>query len=108
MPFGTGFEMRLVCTRLTDLIGFGSWFDSFTAQNTMCLSLVKEILAAINSVRKKCGVYGLYPSHVAGILKHVVEIMFYVSCNDELTYSEYTEKAFSSEMCINCVSCGKE
>jgi hypothetical protein len=53
IPFGTGFYMGHVCMRLTDLIGVGSWFGSFT-------------------------VSGLYPSYVAGILKHVVEINLYV------------------------------
>ena len=55
-----------------------------------------------------CAVIGLYPSYVAGILKHVVEINFYVLCNDELTYSEYIEKATSSEQCTICVSCEKD
>ena len=49
IPFGTEFDMGLVCTRLTDLIGVGSWFDSFTVQNRMWLSLVKKILESINS-----------------------------------------------------------
>jgi hypothetical protein len=30
MHFGAQLEMGLVCTRLDDLIGVGSWFDSFT------------------------------------------------------------------------------
>jgi hypothetical protein len=100
--------MGLVCTRLTDLIGFDTWFDSFAVQNTMWLSLVKKILVTINTDRVKCLVCGIYPSYVVGILKHAVEINFYVLCNDELTYSEYVEKAISSELCINCVSCEKE
>ena len=42
IPFGTDFVMGLVCRRLTDLIGVGSQFDSFTVQNTMWLSLVEK------------------------------------------------------------------
>ena len=62
----------------------------------------------MNGDRVLCGVFGLYPSHVAGILKHVEEINFYVLCNDKLTYSEYTEKAISCEQCtISCFSCEK-
>ena len=91
--------MGLVCTRLTDIIGAGSWFDSFTVQNTMWLSFVKKILMTMNSDRVLCRVFGLYPSYVAGILKHMEEINFNVLCNDELTYSEYIEKAISSEQC---------
>jgi hypothetical protein len=53
-----------------------------------------------------CGFFGLYPGCVAGILKHVEEIIFYVLFNDKLTYSDYTEKEISSEQCnISCVSC---
>ena len=56
IPFGTEFDMGLVCTRLTDLIGVGSWFDSFKVQNRMWLSLVKKILQSINSEGLMCGV----------------------------------------------------
>ncbi len=105
IPFGTGLDMDHVCTRLNELIGVGSWFDSFTVQNTMWLSLVKKILQSINSEGVRWGVIGLYPSYVAGILKHVVEINFYVLCNDKLTYSDCIEKAVSGEQCnISCVS----
>ena len=81
--------MGLMCTRQTDIIGAGSWFDSFTVQNTIWLSLVKKILVTMNSDRVLCGVFGLYPSYLAGILKHVEEINFYVLCNEKLTYSVY-------------------
>jgi hypothetical protein len=40
---------------------------------------------------------GVYRSYFAGILKHVEEINFYVLCNEDLTYSEYIEKAISSD-----------
>ncbi len=85
IPFGTDFDMGLVCTRLDDLIGVGSWFDSFTVQNTMWLSLVEKILVTLNSEQVISAVFGIYPSYVAGILKHVVEINFYVLSNDYLT-----------------------
>jgi hypothetical protein len=49
IPFGTEVDMGLVYTRLTDLIGVGSGFDSFTLQNTAWFSLVKKILASVNS-----------------------------------------------------------
>jgi hypothetical protein len=68
----------------------------------------EKILTAINSERVICAVFGLYPGYVAGILKHVVEINFYVLCNDQLTYSEYIVKAISSELCIFYVSCEKD
>ena len=82
IPYGTGFNMGLVCTRLNELIGVGSWFDFFTLQNTMWLSVVEKILVTLNSEQVISAVVGLYPSYVAGILKHVVEINFYVLSND--------------------------
>ena len=103
IPFGTEFDMGLVCTRLDDLIGVGSWFDSFTVQNTMWLSLVEKILVTLKSEKVISAVFGLYPSYVACILKHV-EINFYVLSNDYLTYEDYIEKVSSSEQCINSVS----
>ena len=63
-----------------------------------------NILLTMKSDRGLCGFFGLYLSYVAGVLKHVEEITFYVLWNDELTYSEYIQKAISSEQCtISCV-----
>ncbi len=108
MPFGTGFDMGHVCTRLNELIGVGSWFDSFTVQNTMWLPVVEKIRMYLNSVRPIAACVGLYPSYVAGILKHVVEINFYVLSNDYLRYLDYIEKVASSEQCIVSVMCEKD
>ena len=82
IPYGTGFDMGLVCTRLNELIATGSWFDPFTVKNTMWLSVVEKILVTLNSEQVTSAVVGLYPSYVAGILKYVVEINFYVLSND--------------------------
>jgi hypothetical protein len=71
IPFGTEFDMGLVFTRLTDLIGVSSWLKTSTVQNTMWLSLVKKILLIMNRDRVMCGVNELYPSYLAGILKYV-------------------------------------
>ena len=67
-----------------------------------------KILVTVNSEQLIIAVFGLYPSCLAGILKHVEEINFYVVCNDELTYCEYIEKATSSDQCTVCVSCEKD
>ena len=107
IPYGTGFDMGLVCTRLNELIGAGSWFDSFTVKNTMWLSVVEKILMNLNSEQVISAVVGLYPSYVAGILKHV-EINFYVLSKDYLRYLDYIEKVASSEQCIVSVMCEKD
>jgi hypothetical protein len=77
IPFGTEFDMGLfVCTRLTDLIGVGSWFDSFTVHNTARLFLVQKILSTINSDMWYAQLSGVYRSYLTGILTHVEEINF--------------------------------
>ena len=108
MPFGTDFDMSHVCTRLNELIEVGSWFDPFKVQNTMWLPVVEKILMNLNSEQVISAVVGLYPSYAAGILKHVVEINFYVLSNDYLTYENYIEKVASSEPCIVSVMCEKD
>ncbi len=105
MPFGTGLDMDHVCTRLNELIGVDSWFDSFTVQNTMWLPVVEKIVTNLNSERMVCACVGLYPAYVAGILKQAVEINFYVLSNDYLTYENYIENVVSSEQCIVCAVC---
>jgi hypothetical protein len=71
ISFGSQFDMGLVCERLTDIIGAGSWFYSFTVNNITWLSLVRKIITAMNRDSVLCGAFGLYPSYVAGILEHV-------------------------------------
>jgi hypothetical protein len=112
IPFGTQLDMGLVCTRLNDIIGVGSWFDSFKVQNTMWLSLVKKILVTLNREQAISAVFGLYPSYVAGILKHVIEINFYTLSNECLTYAHYTrvdkkdETEHSAPKPMNGTHCG--
>ena len=108
MPFGTGFDMGHICTRLNELIGVGSWFDSFTVQNTMWLPVVEKLLMNFNSERTIAAVVGLYPAYVAGILKPAVQLNFCVLSNDYLTYENYIEKVASSEQCIVSVMCEKD
>ena len=99
--------MGHVCTRLNELIGVDSWFDSFSVQNTKWLPVVEKILMNLKSERVICAVVGLYPAYVAGIMKHVVEIKFYVHSNDYLRNLDYIEKVASSEQCIVNVMCEK-
>jgi hypothetical protein len=95
--FGSQFDMGLVCEKLTDITGAGSWFDSFTVKNTTWLSFVRRIITTMNSDSVLCGVFRLYPSYVTGILEVVEEIHFYVICNDTIIGDEYLEKTVSSE-----------
>ena len=103
--FGSEFDMRLVCTKLNNIVRAGIWFSTVTVQNTKWMWVVKNMVAAMNSDLMLCGAFGLYPGYVAGILKHVEEIHFYVVCSDKLTYSDYIEKAVSVEQCNTCVLC---
>ena len=51
IPFGTDFDMRFLYTIPTDIIGAGSWWDSFTLQNTMSLSFLKNVLVTMKCDR---------------------------------------------------------
>ena len=68
---------------------------------------MKNNAVAMNSDQVLCGAFGLYPGYVAGILKHVEEINFYILCNDKLIYSDYIENSISDEKrntsCVSCV-----
>jgi hypothetical protein len=108
ISFGSQSDIELVCERLTDIIGAGSWFVSFTVKNTTWLSAVRKIITAMNSDSVLCEAFGLYPSYVAGILYVVEEIHFYVLCNDTIICAEYPEQEVSNEECtISSVSCDK-
>jgi len=45
----------------------------------------------MNSDNVLCGLFGLYPSFVAGILNSVKEIHFYVLWNKQINYVDYTK-----------------
>jgi hypothetical protein len=53
----------------------------------------------INSDNALCGIYGLYPSYVAGILNSVHQIDVYVLCNKHLKYTELIEKCIAGTEC---------
>jgi hypothetical protein len=54
--FENEFDMGLLSTSLTDIIGACTCFDSFTVQNKNWLSLVKNIFVAMNSDQVLFGV----------------------------------------------------
>jgi hypothetical protein len=60
---------------------------------------VDHTVSAMNSDKVLCGVAGIYPSYVAGILNQVNEINFYVLCNEQLKYSDFIEKCTSGRQC---------
>jgi hypothetical protein len=60
-----------LCEHLNNIIGYGIWYDTFSPQNTKWLSLIKNIVASINSDGIIGGCFGLYPSYVAGVLHSV-------------------------------------
>ena len=70
-----------LCEDLNNILGQGVWYDTFQVQNIEWLWLVNDNVATINSDKLLCGCFGLYPSYVAGILKSVKEIHFYVQCS---------------------------
>jgi hypothetical protein len=78
-------------------VGESIWYDTFRIQNTKRLWLVKGVVAATNSNKVQCGVFGFYPSFVAGTMSKVQEINFDVHYNDKIKYSDYIEKRISGK-----------
>ena len=70
------------------ILGAGIWHDMFVIQNTNWLWLVSDV-AAMNSDKLLCGVFGMYPSFVTGILKLGGEINFCLLCNEKSKCSDY-------------------
>jgi len=89
-----------LCEELNNTIGHGIWYDTFQVRNTKWLWLVNGIATMMNSDKVLCGSFGLYPCYVAGILKSVEGIHFYVLCNEKLNYADYVEKCIADRECI--------
>ena len=99
IAFGCGVDMNRLSNNLNQLVGVGIWHDTYKVQNTKWLWLVSDIVSAMNSDKVLCGVAGVYPGYVAGILNQVTEINFYVLCNEQVKYSDYIEKCISGREC---------
>jgi hypothetical protein len=100
------------CERLTDIIGVGSWCDTFTVKNTTWLSLQRKIITMMNSDSVLCGAFGLYPSCVAGIANAVEETSFMFSVMTILYALNIQNKLFRMKnvhflvfRVINIISC---
>ena len=76
------------------LIGQGIYYDEYKIRNTKWFWLVNDIVTAMNSDKMLCGVFGIYPCYVAGILNSVNAVNFYVLCLD------YIKKCVADKKCI--------
>jgi hypothetical protein len=95
ITFGLRMYMKRLSDDLNELVGAGIWYI-FKIRNTTRLWLVNNIVSVMKSDKVLCGVAGMCPGFVVGILNQVNEISFYVLCNETLKYSEYIEKCISS------------
>ena len=100
VSFLPGTSIGQLCEKLNNIIGHGIWYDTFQVRNTKWLWLVNGIVTMMNSDKVLCGSFGLYPCYVAGILKFVEVIHFYVLCNEKLNYANYVEKCIADRECI--------
>jgi hypothetical protein len=57
-----------LCDTLSDEIGCGVWYETFTTINTDWLWLTAKLLKAIRTDHYACAVVGLYPVYIAGVL----------------------------------------
>jgi hypothetical protein len=78
ISFGSSVDMKRLSDGLNELVGAGIWYDTFTIRNTRWLWLVNDTVSVMKSDEVLCGVGGIYPEFVAGILNQVNEINFYV------------------------------
>ena len=67
-----------LCKELNNMVGNAIWYDTFNIQNTKCLWLVNDIVAAVNRDDILCGCFQIYSCFVAGIIDSVKDINFYV------------------------------
>jgi len=80
-----------LCEDLKKVAGYGIYYDTFEIPNTKRLWLVKNI-TIMNCNKVLCGLFGVYPSYVAGILNSIKEINLYVLHSENINYAEYVEK----------------
>jgi len=100
MSFRPDAKIGHLCNNLNNIVGKGIWYGTFQVQNTKWLWSVNNAVAALNSDNKHCGYFGKYGSYVAGILKPVKEIKFYVLCiKRRLHCANYLEKYISNTQC---------
>src|SRR5215469_7097578 len=99
VPFESAKNVGAVCEKLNSKM-CGVFHDTFQVKNTKWLWLVTDIVAAKNTDNMRSGVFGTYPSYVAGILNSVTNISFYVLCNEEQNYLEYITKCIAGKECI--------
>jgi hypothetical protein len=116
VSFGSGVDMGLLCETLDRVAGASIWYDIFAARNTRWFWIVEDIIAAINNDKALCGLFGLYPTYVAGILSEVQEINFYILSHNKLKGIDYFEKCVPGKQCVvssklgdeNCFTKGEE
>ena len=102
VSFRANTNIGRLCENLSNIVGQCTWYDTFKIKNSQRLWLLNNIFAVMNKHNILCGCFGLYSSFVAGILNSVKQIHFYVLCNEELDYADYTEKCIAGKNC--CIS----
>jgi hypothetical protein len=99
VSFVSNLGIGQLCEDLNSIIGQGIWYDTFQIFNTRWLWLVNGFLTALNSGNVLCGTFGNYQSYVAGILKSVKEINFYVLCNKHMKYGKHIRTCIAGKEC---------
>ena len=92
-----------LCEDINNIIGQGTWYDTFHVQNTKCLQFVHDIITDMNNDKVMSGCFNLYPSYVAGILNTLKDIHFYILCEEKLDYAKYITKCSAQKSTLsNC------
>jgi hypothetical protein len=87
-----------LCDTLSEEIGCGVWYESFTTVNTDWLWLIEKLLKALHTDNYACAVVGLYPPYIAGVLpgfEDKINIYLVTSRLSEVDIRKYiTDAAF--------------
>jgi hypothetical protein len=57
-----------LCDTLSEEIGCGVWYETFTTENTDWQWLIEKLLRALHTDNYACILAGLYPAYIAGVL----------------------------------------
>jgi hypothetical protein len=100
--FDSSRNRKELCDTLSEEIGCGVWYETFTAVNTDWLWLIEKLLKALYTDNYACAVVGLYPAYIAGVLPGFEdEINIYIATSrlSELDIRKYINDALSSKTC---------
>jgi hypothetical protein len=100
--FDSSRNRKELCDTLSEEIGCGVWYETFTTVNTDWLWLIEKLLKTLYTDNYACAFVGLYPAYIAGVLpgfKDKINIYIATSRLSKLDIQKYINDALSSKTC---------